>query len=113
MTTTTLPDGSEEPTEVFDDDIPAQHLLGSDAESGDLSAAVRFAFVEPQYLLPNSINRTFTDEELVEVCKTAIARYKIPKAFVRSAKIVRSPAGKADYRWAKALASESVIPLPS
>jgi fatty-acyl-CoA synthase len=54
-----------------------------------------------------------SDEELVEACKTAIARYKIPKAFVRSAKIVRSPAGKADYRWAKAVASESTIPQPS
>ena len=54
-----------------------------------------------------------TDEELVEVCRKTIARYKIPKAFIRSPKIVRSPAGKADYRWAKQLAGESVTPLPS
>ena len=47
-----------------------------------------------------------TDEELVAVCETAIARYKIPKAFVRSPQIVRSPAGKADYRWAKSVATE-------
>ncbi|WP_242638546.1 acyl-CoA synthetase [Mycolicibacterium sp. S2-37] len=47
---------------------------------------------------------TASDDELVETCGRAIARYKIPKAFIRSPKIVRSPAGKADYRWAKALA---------
>lgn len=43
------------------------------------------------------------DDELAEVCSERIARYKIPKAFVRTPKIVRSPAGKADYRWAKDL----------
>ncbi|MGV0746450.1 acyl-CoA synthetase [Mycolicibacterium sp. XJ870] len=48
------------------------------------------------------------DDELVEVCQRSIARYKIPKAFVRSDKIVRSPAGKADYRWAKSVATEAV-----
>ncbi|MDT5336734.1 MAG: 3-oxocholest-4-en-26-oate---CoA ligase [Mycobacterium sp.] len=49
-----------------------------------------------------------TDDELVEVCKTSIARYKIPKAFIRTPKVVRSPAGKADYRWAKDVATEGV-----
>jgi fatty-acyl-CoA synthase len=49
-----------------------------------------------------------TDEELVETCRTSIARYKIPKAFVRAEAIVRSPAGKADYRWAKSVAAEGV-----
>ena len=29
----------------------------------------------------------------------------ISSAFIRSDKIVRSPAGKADYRWAKAIAT--------
>ncbi|MCW2511957.1 MAG: Long-chain-fatty-acid--CoA ligase [Mycobacterium sp.] len=49
-----------------------------------------------------------TDEELIEVCRTAIARYKIPKAFIRTPKVVRSPAGKADYRWAKSVATDAV-----
>jgi len=48
-----------------------------------------------------------TDEELAATCSQSIARYKIPKAFVRAAKIVRSPAGKADYRWAKEVAGAS------
>ena len=46
-----------------------------------------------------------TDAELAETCSKTIARYKIPKAFVRTAKVMRSPAGKADYRWAKDLAT--------
>jgi 3-oxocholest-4-en-26-oate---CoA ligase len=49
-----------------------------------------------------------TDDELIEVCRERIARYKVPKAFLRVSKVVRSPAGKADYRWAKELAAESV-----
>jgi fatty-acyl-CoA synthase len=32
-----------------------------------------------------------------------IARYKLPKAFVFVEEVVRSPSGKADYRWAKAV----------
>jgi acyl-CoA synthetase (AMP-forming)/AMP-acid ligase II len=52
---------------------------------------------------------TATDEELVETCSKSIARYKIPKAFVRTEKIVRSPAGKADYRWAKEVASVAEV----
>ena len=36
-----------------------------------------------------------------------IARYKFPKAFVFVPQIVRSPAGKADYRWAKQTAVDA------
>lgn len=49
--------------------------------------------------------KSATDEELAEACKPHIAQYKIPKAFIRVDKVVRSPAGKADYRWAKAVAA--------
>ncbi len=45
-----------------------------------------------------------TAEELCEHASTHIARYKLPKAVVFREKLVRSPAGKADYRWAKAQA---------
>jgi fatty-acyl-CoA synthase len=34
-----------------------------------------------------------------------IARYKLPKAFVFVDEVVRSPAGKADYRWAARVAA--------
>ncbi|GAB05452.1 AMP-binding protein [Gordonia amarae] len=43
--------------------------------------------------------------QLREVCRTAIASYKIPKEFLFTDAIVRSPAGKADYRWAKRYAT--------
>jgi fatty-acyl-CoA synthase len=41
------------------------------------------------------------EEELREECGRHIARYKHPKAFVFVDEVVRSPSGKADYRWAK------------
>lgn len=46
-----------------------------------------------------------TDNELIDACRSQIADYKIPKAFIRSPIIMRSPAGKAVYRWAAALAA--------
>ncbi|MBB3600942.1 fatty-acyl-CoA synthase [Mycolicibacterium sp. BK556] len=49
-----------------------------------------------------------TDDELAEACRAHIAQYKLPKAFIRTEKVLRSPAGKADYRWAKELAVESL-----
>ncbi|HWJ64107.1 MAG TPA: acyl-CoA synthetase [Acidimicrobiales bacterium] len=44
---------------------------------------------------------TVTDEELLAEAVTHVARYKLPKAFVYRESLVRSPAGKADYRWAR------------
>ena len=38
-----------------------------------------------------------------------IARYKLPKAVVFVDHIVRSPAGKADYRWAKQIAADQSV----
>jgi len=45
-----------------------------------------------------------TESQLLEECAKHIARYKLPKAFLFRDEIVRSPSGKADYRWAKAQA---------
>ncbi len=41
------------------------------------------------------------EESLLAEAAKHIARYKLPKAFVFVDEVVRSPAGKADYRWAK------------
>jgi 3-oxocholest-4-en-26-oate---CoA ligase len=41
------------------------------------------------------------EAELLEECARHIARYKWPKQFLFRDEIVRSPSGKADYRWAK------------
>ncbi|SDD71365.1 acyl-CoA synthetase [Nocardioides lianchengensis] len=49
-----------------------------------------------------------TDEELVAECARHVARYKLPKGIVRVPSVQRSPAGKADYRWAKEQAGQSV-----
>jgi fatty-acyl-CoA synthase len=45
-----------------------------------------------------------TEESLLAECERHIARYKLPKAFIFLDAIVRSPSGKADYRWAKDIA---------
>ncbi|MEB3019657.1 acyl-CoA synthetase [[Mycobacterium] crassicus] len=42
-----------------------------------------------------------TAAELIEHAAGSLARYKLPKAIVFRPAIVRSPAGKADYRWAR------------
>ena len=39
--------------------------------------------------------------DLVEVARTQIASYKIPRSVWYVDAIKRSPAGKPDYRWAK------------
>ena len=44
-------------------------------------------------------------EELVEHCRTKIAGYKVPRELHLVDEVVRSPSGKADYRWAKSIAT--------
>ncbi|KGA07641.1 MAG: fatty-acid--CoA ligase [actinobacterium acAcidi] len=46
-----------------------------------------------------------THQELIEEAAKHIARYKLPKDFIYVDHIVRSPSGKADYRWAKSIAN--------
>ena len=41
------------------------------------------------------------EDSLLAEASSHIARYKLPKAFVFVDSVVRSPSGKADYRWAK------------
>jgi fatty-acyl-CoA synthase len=43
---------------------------------------------------------TVTEDELAETASRYVARYKLPKAWLFLPEIRRSPAGKADYRWA-------------
>ena len=47
------------------------------------------------------------EADLTAHAGNSVARYKLPKAWVFVEKIHRSPAGKADYRWAKQLAADS------
>jgi 3-oxocholest-4-en-26-oate---CoA ligase len=45
------------------------------------------------------------EQELLDESAKHIARYKLPKGFVFVDLVVRSPAGKADYRWAREVAA--------
>jgi acyl-CoA synthetase (AMP-forming)/AMP-acid ligase II len=45
------------------------------------------------------------DAALLREAERHIARYKLPKAIVRVDHVVRSPSGKADYRWARTVVS--------
>ncbi len=40
-------------------------------------------------------------------CRTRLAGYKIPRQLVIAKEIQRSPSGKADYRWARAMATDA------
>jgi len=47
-------------------------------------------------------------EALHSAASEHIAAYKLPKAFVFVEKVLRSPSGKVDYRWARATAAEKL-----
>ena len=47
-------------------------------------------------------------EDLKEHCRAQIAAYKLPRRVVTCDKIKRSPAGKADYPWARAFALDAL-----
>jgi acyl-CoA synthetase (AMP-forming)/AMP-acid ligase II len=46
-------------------------------------------------------------DELVEHCRAALAGYKVPKSVTFVERVERSPAGKADYRWAARVAASA------
>jgi 3-oxocholest-4-en-26-oate---CoA ligase len=48
--------------------------------------------------------------ELRAHCRTRLAGYKLPKAFCWVDRVVRSPAGKPDYAWARAVAVGGTAP---
>ena len=45
-----------------------------------------------------------SEDSLLDECNKHIARYKLPKSFIFVNEILRSPSGKADYKWAKSVA---------
>ncbi len=42
-------------------------------------------------------------QALLEICRRRLAAYKVPRLVVETDAVARSPAGKPDYRWARAL----------
>ncbi|WP_052666596.1 acyl-CoA synthetase [Nitriliruptor alkaliphilus] len=51
-----------------------------------------------------------TQAEIEEHLSTRVARYKVPRTLQVVDEIVRSPVGKADYRWAREVAKASAVP---
>jgi acyl-CoA synthetase (AMP-forming)/AMP-acid ligase II len=50
-----------------------------------------------------------TEDDLRAACRASVAGYKVPKRVVFVDHVVRSPSGKADYRWAARVAAEAVL----
>jgi acyl-CoA synthetase (AMP-forming)/AMP-acid ligase II len=49
-----------------------------------------------------------TLDELAAHCRNALAGYKVPRELVVVDDVVRSPVGKADYRWARQVALDAL-----
>ncbi|MGI5206960.1 acyl-CoA synthetase [Spirillospora sp. CA-108201] len=58
------------------------------------------AVIQPTGAEPSS-------EELNEHCRKKLSGYKVPRVYAFVAEMKRSPAGKADYRWARQVAEEA------
>jgi 3-oxocholest-4-en-26-oate---CoA ligase len=56
------------------------------------------------------LSSSATEEELMAHAAEHLARFKLPKAWVFVDKVQRSPAGKADYRWAREVAVGGRVP---
>ena len=52
--------------------------------------------------------QSLTLDELDAYCRPHLAGYKLPRSLVLVERVVRTPAGKADHRWAKATAAEEL-----
>ena len=50
-----------------------------------------------------------TLEELQKHCRESVAGYKVPRDLVLVEKVIRTPAGKPDYKWAKERAMEALV----
>ncbi len=53
---------------------------------------------------------TITLEEIQSFCRERLAGYKVPRGLAIVDEVVRSPAGKADYRWARERAAATTHP---
>lgn len=56
---------------------------------------------------------SLTADEVLRTAARRLARYKLPKQVVFVDHVIRSPAGKADYRWARDVAVAASVRAPS
>ena len=61
-----------------------------------------------RFIVELQAGEDFSLAEFDRICRQHLAAYKLPRAVYLAAKVQRSPAGKADYRWAKEYAAVSV-----
>ncbi len=54
------------------------------------------------------VGRTIDSLQIIAHVKSQIASYKAPRSVVVVERVYRSPSGKADYRWARDIASKSI-----
>jgi acyl-CoA synthetase (AMP-forming)/AMP-acid ligase II len=59
-------------------------------------------------VVQRSPGRDATEDDLRQHCRASVAGYKVPKQVIFVDQVVRSPAGKADYRWAAQVATQEV-----
>ena len=52
-----------------------------------------------------ALDHPFEHAEFERTCREHLAGYKIPRSVFLTDRVQRSPAGKADYRWAKEYAA--------
>jgi fatty-acyl-CoA synthase len=52
--------------------------------------------------------QAFDRAEFDRLCRTHLSGYKVPRTVVLTEQVRRSPAGKADYAWARAFADAAV-----
>lgn len=57
-------------------------------------------------------DQKFDRQEFDRICREKLSGYKVPKSVFITSQVKRSPAGKADYRWAASYAAETA-PLES
>jgi acyl-CoA synthetase (AMP-forming)/AMP-acid ligase II len=50
-----------------------------------------------------------TLESIQHHCRQHLAGYKVPRQLTLVELMVRSPAGKSDYRWARRIAADDVV----
>jgi fatty-acyl-CoA synthase len=55
-------------------------------------------------------HKTVDPKSILQQAEQHIARYKLPKEVIFVDEVLRSPSGKADYRWARSVAVGEITP---
>ncbi len=53
-------------------------------------------------------NQPFEEDQIISYVSARLAKYKVPKDLIKVDQVLRSPAGKPDYGWARQVAADSL-----